>query len=79
MVEKFNQYKDKAIEDGADNAIVIKTWDIFTAPWVRMKCQFGCPNYGMSLCCPPHTPTPEETRKILDSYTYALLIHRHWK
>ncbi|MCX8110975.1 MAG: DUF2284 domain-containing protein, partial [Syntrophorhabdaceae bacterium] len=47
--------------------------------WVRMKCQFGCPNYGMSLCCPPHTPTPEETRKILDSYTYALLIHRHWK
>ena len=43
-----------------------------------MKCQFGCAGYGKTLCCPPHTPTPEEMRRILDSYSHALLLHLHW-
>ena len=30
----------------------------------------------MSLCCPPHTPTPEVTRKVIDSYQKAILLHR---
>jgi predicted metal-binding protein len=33
--------------------------------------------YGTSLCCPPYTPTPEQMRKILDSYRYGILLHRH--
>ena len=44
-----------------------------------MKCQFGCAGYGRTRCCPPYTPTPEEMRKILDSYTYGILAHLHWK
>jgi predicted metal-binding protein len=49
--------------------------DVETAPWVRLKCQFGCDGYAQCLVCPPYTPTPEEMRKVLDSYRRALLLH----
>lgn len=46
-----------------------------TAEWVRIKCQYGCGGYGSCLTCPPHSPTPERTRRLLDEYTVAYLIH----
>ncbi len=61
---------------GVDRAEMIDPCSVATAEWVRMKCQFGCPGFGMSLCCPPHTPTPEVTRKVIDSYQKAILLHR---
>lgn len=60
---------------GAIEARVIRPASVITAAWVRMKCQFGCGGYGSNLCCPPFTPTPEETRRVIDCYTKALLIH----
>lgn len=44
-----------------------------------MKCQFGCRRYGQSHCCPPHAPAPDEMRRILDSYTQAILLHKNWR
>jgi predicted metal-binding protein len=75
---KFAPYIKSAHDHGIHDAIAIKASEVYTAPWVRMKCQFGCPGYGETLCCPPYTPTPDEMRKILDSYTYCLLLHLHW-
>jgi predicted metal-binding protein len=49
--------------------------EVETAAWVRLKCQFGCDGYGQCLVCPPFTPTPEQMRKVLDSYRRAVLIH----
>lgn len=77
--EQFQQYILSARNTGIDNVLVVRTSDVYTAPWVRMKCQFGCAGYGETLCCPPYTPTPDEMRAILDSYTYGILLHRHWK
>jgi predicted metal-binding protein len=76
---KFLPYVQLAHDQGITDAVIIKTSEVFTAPWVRMKCQFGCAGYGETLCCPPHTPTPDEMRKILDSYTHGLLLHIHWE
>ena len=45
-----------------------------TGSWVRWKCQFGCGGFGSSLTCPPHSPTPEQTRKVLDEYRTAVLF-----
>lgn len=42
--------------------------------WVRWKCQFGCSNYGNSLCCPPFVPSPEETAKLINQYHHAVLV-----
>ena len=65
----------RACELGVAEAKVIDPASIATAPWVRLKCQFGCGGYNASLCCPPHTPTPEQTRRVIDCYQRAVLIH----
>jgi predicted metal-binding protein len=69
-------YLNGVIAQGVKDALVVEPSKVITAPWVRMKCGFGCPMHGKSLCCPPYTPTWEETRAILDSYECAILLHR---
>jgi predicted metal-binding protein len=41
---------------------------------VRMKCRYGCPDYGTSFACPPSSPTPAQSRRLLDEYAAALLL-----
>lgn len=65
----------RARDLGAQDAKLIDPASIVTAAWVRVKCRYGCGGYGSSLCCPPHSPTPEETRAVIDCYEEALLIH----
>ena len=43
--------------------------------WTRYKCQYGCGSYGKNLCCPPHSPSPDDTKKILNEFSLALLVH----
>ena len=64
-----------AKELGAKDAKIIPANTVVTAEWVRLKCQFGCGGYNRRLTCPPNSPTPEQTRKILSYYKYSLLIH----
>lgn len=78
-MKKYDPYITLALEKDIDDALIVETAKIFTAPWVRMKCRFGCAGYGERLCCPPHTPDYQETRAVLDSYKHALLCHVHWK
>jgi predicted metal-binding protein len=77
--ETLNPYLTMARERGVDHALVIEPASIITASWVRLKCQFGCFGYGRGLCCPPHTPSPEQMRTVLDSYKRAILLHCHWQ
>ena len=48
--------------------------EIEVADWVRWKCRYGCKAYGKHLTCPPYTPTPEETRKLMKDYEKALIV-----
>ncbi len=75
-MQKLNSYCEMALKKGADHAAIVNTSKIYTAPWVRLKCKFGCGRYNTSLCCPPRSPTPEEMRVILNSYTTGLLLNR---
>lgn len=52
---------------------LISTDIIVVGNWVRLKCKYGCENYGKHLCCPPFTPTPDETRAVLSEYRNAAL------
>jgi predicted metal-binding protein len=65
----------RAIELGADEAKVIDARTVVTAAWVRLKCQYGCGGYNVKRTCPPHTPTPEETQKVIDCYRRGVLVH----
>jgi predicted metal-binding protein len=65
---------------GALDAVVVSPAKVFTATWVRLRCQYGCSEFGLCLTCPPHSPAPETTRKMLDEYRTAILLHgNHWK
>jgi predicted metal-binding protein len=74
-MRKFARYIKKAKSLGAQGAKIIPARSIVTAEWVRLKCQFGCDGYGKTLTCPPYSPTPEETGKLLLEYKHGLLIH----
>ena len=71
----FNHFVHLAKELGASEAKIISSSTIKTAGWVRMKCQYGCDGFGVGLCCPPFTPTPQEFREVLNDYQNGLLIH----
>jgi len=71
----LKKYCEKALQEDATHAKVIHPSSVVTAPWVRFKCLFGC-QYRSGYGCPPETPTPEQTRAVLDSYGRAVLFHR---
>jgi len=75
-MEAVEVYCREALEMGVDGAKMVDPRSVVTAEWVRMKCQFGCHRFGTGLCCPPHTPTPDLTRKVVDSYQRSILIYR---
>lgn len=53
----------------------IKPKDIVVAQWVRMKCTFGCANYGKNATCPPNVPSVAECREFFDEYASAAVFH----
>ena len=74
-MRSFVKYIKRSKELGAIEAKVIPAETIVAAEWVRMKCQFGCDGFGQSLTCPPYSPTPDLTRRMLTYYKHALLVH----
>lgn len=64
----------KARALGADESRIVPAATIVTAPWVRLKCQFGCGDFNKSYCCPPRTPTPDQMRGVIDCYRTAILV-----
>ncbi len=63
----------KAKEFGAVDARIVTSDRIIVAHWVRLKCQFGCPDYGKCKTCPPFTPDTNTMREILKEYQKVLL------
>ncbi|MBC7217782.1 MAG: DUF2284 domain-containing protein [Candidatus Caldatribacterium sp.] len=54
--------------------VLLDPREVVTGEWVRLKCQYGCDGFNLCLTCPPYSPKPSETRKILDSYHLAVLL-----
>lgn len=64
----------KALQLGASAAKTVDVSKIKTGRWTHMKCQYGCPNYGSNLCCPPYTPDFAETAKFLSEYSQGIIV-----
>ncbi len=79
--QQLKKLCQEAQQMGAKDAVIVSPRkEVFTATWVRLRCQYGCSEYGQCLTCPPHAPTPETTRRLLDEYQAGLLLHGHdWK
>lgn len=61
-------------EERGAQAKPISPSDIIVADWVRFKCRFGCKGYGKHMGCPPYTPSPDETRRMVAEYGTGLLL-----
>ncbi len=73
--EDLEKYRQKALEAGADGAKIISASQVVIDERVRMKCLVPlCHLYGESPNCPPYTPEPEEMRKVLSKFSYAIFI-----
>jgi len=59
---------------GADGAAVLPAGAVVVARWPRLKCEYGCEDYGTTLSCPPYAPDPERFAALLADYRRALLV-----
>jgi predicted metal-binding protein len=48
---------------------------IIISNWVRMKCRFGCPDYGRVASCPPQVPSVDDCRLFFQDYEAAVVFH----
>ena len=48
---------------------------IHVAQWVRIKCMFGCNEYGKNASCPPNVPIVSECERFFKEYTAAVIFH----
>jgi predicted metal-binding protein len=75
LLKDLERYKEKAFELGAANAKIIQTEEIPVDEKVPLKCQIPiCFGYGTSVHCPPHTMKPDELRKHLGNYKWAIFF-----
>ena len=73
-IESLNFLRKQAVEFGAEEAKIIPVEKIVIEDRVVFKCKLGCEKYGKTLACPPYAPTPEEFRKIVSEYHYAMFM-----
>lgn len=72
---KEYEYLEKAaMELGAGSVKIIPVDQIVVEDRVRLRCMIGCPSYGANLKCPPFVSTPDEFRKVLTEYKFAMVI-----
>ena len=60
---------------GFDDHRFIRAGDIAVREWVRMKCRFGCPEYGRNVACPPNVPSVAECERFVREYEEAVILH----
>jgi len=49
--------------------------EIVVAEWVRMKCLYGCREYGRNAACPPNAPPVAECARFFMEYKRAAVFH----
>lgn len=69
-----NDLESKFLKSGFSDFKWIDPKKIIVSQWVRMKCTFGCPEYGRNASCPPNTPSVPECEKFLQEYKEAVVF-----
>lgn len=49
--------------------------EIVVAEWVRMKCLYGCREYGHNAACPPNAPPVDACARFFREYQRAVVFH----
>lgn len=68
LEEKFRKYKFTDFKWIDPKSIIV-------SQWVRMKCYFGCNEYGVTATCPPNVPSLPECERFFKEYKRAVIFH----
>ncbi len=68
------ELEEKFREQGFSDFKWIDPQQIIVSQWVRLKCMFGCPEFGNSAVCPPNTPSVAECEKFFHEYKNAVIF-----
>jgi len=49
--------------------------EIVVAEWVRMKCLYGCVDYGKNAACPPNAPPVDACARFFREYRRGVVFH----
>lgn len=75
MEKKY--FLEKAMELGADNAVLFNINDIEFDSRTILKCMFGCNDWGKGHTCPsrPGSLRPWEYESVLKKFSWGIIIH----
>lgn len=74
LILSLESIRQQALKLGAVDAKIIPVDKIVIEDRLVLKCSLGCEKYGKTFACPPHAPTPEKFKKIVNEYHYALFM-----
>ncbi len=71
------QLKSRAMDLGADHAVIFNTDQIIFDPRTLLKCMYGCADWGHGHTCPskPGSLKPWEYQRIFEKYEWGCIIH----
>lgn len=72
---KINDLQDLFLKQGFTDFRWLDPQEIVVGRWVRMKCLYGCVEYGHNACCPPNAPPVEECERFFREYQKAVVFH----
>ena len=72
---KREELENLFVQHGFTDFRWLKPKDIRVAQWVRLRCMFGCPAYGVKGTCPPNVPSIEQCREFFSEYDEIALFH----
>ena len=71
----LEKYRQRALELGATDALIIKADRITISEGVRLKCMVpACKRYDACANCPPHSPDLDFMRRVVAGFKYGILI-----
>lgn len=77
LKQDLERYRQQAIELGATDAKVITTDMVVVDDRVRIKCIYPkCSWYGTNRHCPPYAMELDQTRKMVNSFKYAIFVRQ---
>jgi len=76
-MEKADQRRIEIIaqDQGIEDFQWIDPQRVVIGQWVREKCLYGCPRYGLKACCPPEVPSIADCRNLFQEFQAGVLFH----
>lgn len=67
----------RALELGADHAVIFHIDQLVFDPRTLLKCMYGCADWGKGHTCPskPGSLKPWEYQQILERYAWGCIVH----